>query len=638
MSRTAELTVKLLDSTLSEAECAELEALIAADPAAEAEHLALLELEVELRGLRTDLDLADATLTKIADAQADRTADAVLDQIATAPLPTWARSTETTETTDTAAPSRPVDQLRQPRSRFRLWIGVGVLAACAATLLLVFLNNQDSQLPLPIDDTPTPTAFAKLSRKAGSVELLSPTGDVIPAIEGGDLPAGFTVRTVGDESLAVVELLNEKTRVEIEPDSVVRFAGGSPESPGKPRVFLAAGQLTAAVPHRPDDQPMIVGTSVAELFTREGTFVLSSAGPDSVRVDIKHGKVDVVRNTAPKPVRLDAGRAAVLFAGIDQLDIEHAQPIDRAPKRTLTFPGARDIAFSPDGSEIWVANARAFARWPANGNPVETSFYPRKGNDGIAAITRNKKFLVAFRGERDDRVLIRTLPDGGEHAALNARPSDPRFWAVAPNAAWLAVVDPRPNNKRVHIIDGARGDERFDRPFEEGMITCVAATPNGKNLAVGIQSNARGAGNKIVVIDAVTSDQFPALPLPKRPLMAMTFSPDSHVLAAGFNGTVQLWDWQNLELIRSINGFERALVCLAFSPDGKRLAAATQDGHVWLWNVDTGRQTQLIDVGSRGIRTVAFSPNGKQLVTLTGNAAVAVWDVVDRTLPLANVQ
>ena len=87
MTRTAELTAKLLDDTLSEAECAELEALVAADPAAEAEHLALLELEVELRGLRTDLDVADATLAKIQDAQADRTADAVLAEIASGPAP-----------------------------------------------------------------------------------------------------------------------------------------------------------------------------------------------------------------------------------------------------------------------------------------------------------------------------------------------------------------------------------------------------------------------------------------------------------------------------------------------------------------------------------------------------------------------
>ena len=45
MTRTDELTTKLLDGTLTDAEWAELEALLAADPAAEDDHLALLELE-----------------------------------------------------------------------------------------------------------------------------------------------------------------------------------------------------------------------------------------------------------------------------------------------------------------------------------------------------------------------------------------------------------------------------------------------------------------------------------------------------------------------------------------------------------------------------------------------------------------
>jgi WD40 repeat protein len=351
-------------------------------------------------------------------------------------------------------------------------------------------------------------------------------------------------------------------------------------------------------------------------------------------VDIKQGKVEVVRTAAPRPVKLGAGGSAVVFAGIDRLDIERALPVDRTPRRTLSFPAPRDVAFSPDGKEVWVANARLFERYPDGGPPVQTSFYPRKGNDGLAAITRDRKFLVTFRGE--DRVLVRTLPDGGEHRAIDTRPSEPRFWAVAPDAAWLAVVDPRPNNRRVRVFDAATGGERFVREFDDA-ITCVGASPDGANLAVAVHSTVRGVSNKVVVLDANTSDRLPALSVPKRPCTALSFSPDGRYLAAGFNGTVQLWDLRRLELVRSITGFERPLTALAFSPDGARLAGGTQDGHVWLWDPATGRQTQLIEVGGRGIRAVAFSPDGRQLAALANNPQVSVWDVSDRA-PLADVQ
>jgi hypothetical protein len=613
MTRTAELTAQLLDGTLGGAKSAELAALVAADPAAAAEHLALLELEAELRGLRTDFDLAGATVAAVERAQADRTANAVMSEIATGPAPAWA--------------PRPAEPARraEPRSRRRAWAAAALVACAAAVLLGLWLGGKQPVGPAP-DGVPEPDAFARLSHKSGSVEVLNHAGDAVPAEEGGELPAGFTVRTVGEDSLAVV-LLRDQTRVEIEPDSVVRFAGDAAEAAGKPGVFLAAGQLTAAVPQRPDDRPFVVGTAVAEVLARGGTFVVSSAGPDSARVDNRQGKVDLVRAVAPKPVPVAAGGSAVVHAGVDRLDMERSPSADRTPKRVLAFQGYRDAVFSPDGAEVWVATARAFARWTPNGGLTETGFYPRK-NEGVAAFTRDRRFLLTFRGERDDRVLVRTLPDGGEHAAINARPTDPRLWAVAADASWLAVIDPRPNNRRVRVFDGAAGDERFVREFDD-QLTCVAGTPDGKGLVVAVHATGRGASNRVVALDALTSDRLYALPVLKRPVTAMTYSADGRLLAVGFNGIVQLWDVRTLELVRTVTGFERVLTCLAFAPDGRRLAAGTQDGHVWVWDVETGRQTQLIEAGSRGVRAVAFSPNGKQLVTVANTAPVAVWDVAD---------
>jgi hypothetical protein len=618
MTRTAELTAKLLDGTLSDAEWAELDALVAADPAAEAEHLALLALEAELRGLRTDFDLADATLAQIQDTQADRTADAVMAEIADAPPPAWSPRT--------AQPA--VARSAGSRARRRVQLGLAGLLACAAALILgLWLGGKKEKSPAPnLNPAAEPVAFAKLTRKAGAVEVFNAAGDAVPAEEGGDLPTGFTLRTGGDDSLAVVEFLYNRTRVEIEPDSVVRFAGDSSEAAGQPRLFLAAGQLTAAVLQRPDDRPLIVGTAVAEVFARSGTFVVSSAGPDSARVDIKHGKVELVRAAAPKPVPLGAGGSAVVHAGPDRMDIERSVVVDRMPKRSLAFPGPRDAVFSADGSEVWVANARVFTRWAMTATDV--SFYPRKGNDGIAGFSRNRKMLLTFRGDKDDRVLLRTLPDGGEQAAINARPTEPRFWALAPDASWLAVVDPKANQKRLRVLDAAAGEERFSRDFDDN-ITCVAATPDGSGVAVGVHSAVRGVSNKVVLLDAGTSDRLLALSVLKRPPTAMAFSPDGRLLAVSFNGTVQLWDVRALELVRSITGFERPLSCLAFSPDGRRLAAGTRDGHVWLWEVAGGRQTQLIEAGGRLVRSVAFSPNGKQLVVVANTAPVTVWDVAD---------
>ena len=118
--------------------------------------------------------------------------------------------------------------------------------------------------------------------------------------------------------------------------------------------------------------------------------------------------------------------------------------------------------------------------------------------------SRDKRFLAGFRGEKDDRVLVRTLPDGGEHAAVNLRPNETRFWTVAPDASWLALVEPKPS-KRVRVLDGGTGNERFHRDFEDA-VACIATSPDAKVLAVGLNDVGRGANNKIVLLDASRND------------------------------------------------------------------------------------------------------------------------------------
>ncbi|HEY1192191.1 MAG TPA: WD40 repeat domain-containing protein [Gemmata sp.] len=607
MTRVAELTLKLLDETLNESEGAELDALTAADPPAEVEHLQLLELEAELRGLLTGLDLVDATLAKVQGAQAERTADAVLSAIRTGAPPVWAARSE-------GPPPRP----NRPRV---VWAAVG--ACAAAVLVAVWLGAKPGAvLPPPDDGAVEPAqAFARLARKTGFVEVLNPSGDVFPVDEGSDLPPGFTVRT-GDDSLAVVHLLADDSRFEIESETVVRFRDSAPENANKPQLFLAAGQLTANIPPRSGDRPLVVGTPVTDVFAHSGQFVVSSAGPDTARVDIWRGKVELVRTSVPKPVPVGVGFALVT-AGFDPVHIERSQTVDRVPLRTLVSPGARDAVFSRDGSEIWIGNARAFTRWGTNG-ARELSFYARKA-EGVAAFTRDKRFLVTFRGDADARVLLRTLPDGGEHAALNVRLAANRFWTVAPDASWVAAVEAKPF-KRVRVLDTATGEDRFQTDLEESA-GCVTASADGRALAVGLNALGRGANNKVLLFDAATGARLAALPTQRKALTAMAFSDDGRLLAVGFNGAVQVWDVRTRELLRTITGFERALSCLTFSPDAHNVAAGAHDGTVWVWDATSGKQTQLIESGARGVRSVAFSPDGKELVTVTTGAPVAVWPV-----------
>ncbi len=99
------------------------------------------------------------------------------------------------------------------------------------------------------------------------------------------------------------------------------------------------------------------------------------------------------------------------------------------------------------------------------------------------------------------------------------------------------------------------------------------------------------------------------------------FSPRDAYLAIANGGQIKLWDLANRKPLVTLSSPGWVSV-IAFSPDEKVLAAATEGGSILTWELPSGRKPSDIDAQAEvGGTPIAFSPDGTQLAFILGYGA-----------------
>ena len=96
-------------------------------------------------------------------------------------------------------------------------------------------------------------------------------------------------------------------------------------------------------------------------------------------------------------------------------------------------------------------------------------------------------------------------------------------------------------------------------------------------------------------------------------------------------------DWFSLRRLyqrdlRTLAGHTASVRSIAFAPDGRTVATASQDKTIKLWEIRTGKLLATLKGHQKSATSVAFSPNGKLLATGSDDNTVNLWNVEDRTL------
>jgi len=86
--------------------------------------------------------------------------------------------------------------------------------------------------------------------------------------------------------------------------------------------------------------------------------------------------------------------------------------------------------------------------------------------------------------------------------------------------------------------------------------------------------------------------------------------------------------------IKSIKGNEYLIRALAFAPDSKTLASASDEKVVKIWDIAGGLELNRLDGHKDNIWSVAFSPDGKMIASGSFDRTLKLWDPAKNKLIL----
>ncbi len=337
--------------------------------------------------------------------------------------------------------------------------------------------------------------------------------------------------------------------------------------------------------------------------------------------------------------------------------------------------------FSPNGQQVltsgddlttllWDTRGQKVSELKANEGALNAASFSQNGklilatgdNGAIKVWDTNQHLDFGLPGRIASVRAVATSPDGRILAVAISNRPEVRMYLTASGRELTSLVG---HTAPVNRIDFSRNSRFALTASEDGsakvwdLTTAILRqqplkakiTLSGHSGAVldaefspnGLYAITTGADQTVRVWDTGTENKERFLGRLVSVADKVRFSPEpesTRFAVLGKNGKVVLFEIGSgnvlAELRHESNQSNRPLVSditnFAFSPDGKIIATAGQDGIVHIWDAKDGKPRHSLRGHRNAVLSVAFSPNGKKVVTASSDLTARIWEVDDEKL------
>jgi WD40 repeat protein len=196
-----------------------------------------------------------------------------------------------------------------------------------------------------------------------------------------------------------------------------------------------------------------------------------------------------------------------------------------------------------------------------------------------------------------------------------------RRLAFSPDGRLLASGG---EENTMKIWDVATGLPKFSLVGHQNLVYAVAFSPQGDRLV----SSSWDVTAKVWDLTVPGGRELFSMGQSSA-AWSVEFSPDGSLLAAAggiANPVVKVYDARIGALVHTLEGHADRVGCVAFSPDGHRLASCSIDKTVRIWELDRGKEVLTLRGHDDLVTRVLFDPKGRWLASSSDDRKLRVWD------------